>query len=145
MGYSLLSDINGNTISTKDMRLTPSAEKQLEVKNNKTMGKKTYTFEKDLDSKWYIILPEWTGDRSELEMVCGADVMLDILSQGESRVDLTISRYPFKESNFTLTFDKNESEGGWYNLKSDFHEFPIWLCHVTKFVFGELPHILYCC
>ena len=37
MGYSLLSDINGNGISTKDMKLTPSAEKQLEVKNNKTM------------------------------------------------------------------------------------------------------------
>ncbi len=37
MGYSLLSDINGNTISTKDMKLTPSAEKQLEVKNNKIM------------------------------------------------------------------------------------------------------------
>lgn len=40
MGYSLLSDINGNTISTKDMKLTPSAEKQLEVKNNKTIGHK---------------------------------------------------------------------------------------------------------
>ena len=42
MGYSLLSDINGNTISTKDMRLTPSAEKQLEVKNNKTMSNLYY-------------------------------------------------------------------------------------------------------
>jgi hypothetical protein len=39
MGYSLLSDINGNSISTKDMKLTPSAEKQLEVKNNKIMEK----------------------------------------------------------------------------------------------------------
>ena len=29
MGYSLLSDINGNTLLTKDMKLTPSAEKQL--------------------------------------------------------------------------------------------------------------------
>jgi len=42
MGYSLLSDINGNTISTKDMKLTPSAEKQLEVKNNKTMSNLYY-------------------------------------------------------------------------------------------------------
>lgn len=42
MGYSLLSDINGNSISTKDMKLTPSAEKQLEVKNNKTMSNLYY-------------------------------------------------------------------------------------------------------
>ena len=42
MGYSLLSDINGNTISTKDMKLTPSAEKQLEVKNNKNMSNLYY-------------------------------------------------------------------------------------------------------
>ena len=42
MGYSLLSDINGNTTSTKDMKLTPSAEKQLEVKNNKTMSNLYY-------------------------------------------------------------------------------------------------------
>jgi hypothetical protein len=42
MGYSLLSDINGNTLLTKDMKLTPSAEKQLEVKNNKTMSKLYY-------------------------------------------------------------------------------------------------------
>lgn len=42
MGYSLLSDINGNGISTKDMKLTPSAEKQLEVKNNKTMSNLYY-------------------------------------------------------------------------------------------------------
>lgn len=42
MGYSLLSDINGNTILTKDMELTPSAEKQLEVKNNKTMSNLYY-------------------------------------------------------------------------------------------------------
>jgi hypothetical protein len=42
MGYSLLSDINGNTLLTKDMKLTPSAEKQLEVKNNKTMSNLYY-------------------------------------------------------------------------------------------------------
>lgn len=105
---------------------------------------KTYTFNKDIDSKWYIDLPEWTGDRAELEMVCGADLMLDILAQGEPSVDLTISRNHFKESLFTLKFNREDSDGGWYDLKSDLHEFPVWLCHVTKFVFGDLPDILYC-
>jgi hypothetical protein len=35
MGYSLLSDINGNTLRTKDMHLTPSANKQLEMGKDK--------------------------------------------------------------------------------------------------------------
>jgi len=33
MGYSLLSDVNGNTLSTRDMHLTPSGEKQLNMKS----------------------------------------------------------------------------------------------------------------
>ena len=43
MGYSLLSDINGNTLLTKDMKLTPSAEKQLNYKKKKTMSDLYYT------------------------------------------------------------------------------------------------------
>jgi hypothetical protein len=39
---------------------------------------KTFKFEKEKDNRWYIILPEWTGEKEELEMVCGADSMLDI-------------------------------------------------------------------
>ncbi len=36
-----------------------------------------------------------------------------------------------------------ESGGGWYIFKSDLHDMNIWLCHVTKFVFGELPKTIY--
>lgn len=35
-------------------------------------------FEKDTSNRWYLILPEWKGDKSDLEMVCGADAMLDV-------------------------------------------------------------------
>jgi len=97
-----------------------------------------FKFEREIDNKWYIVLPKWDGDHSELEMVCGADTMLDILSDGENEVFISISLEPIIGS-ITLVFDRDEAEGGWYNLKSDTYEFPVWLCHVTKFIFGYLP------
>ena len=104
-----------------------------------------FKFEKEQDGRWYIVLPEWEGDRAELEMVCGADVMLDIVAQGDQQTRLTISETQFENPNFILTFNREEGGGGWYDLKSDIHEFEVWLCHVTKFVFdGRLPKILYC-
>lgn len=106
---------------------------------------RTFKFEKEQDNRWYVVLPEWEGDKEYLEMVCGADVMLDIVAQGEWHTYLTISDKKFDNPRFTLTFNRDEADGGWYNLKSDMHEFEVWLCHVTKFVFdGSLPKILYC-
>ncbi|MCB9019286.1 MAG: hypothetical protein H6546_03060 [Chitinophagales bacterium] len=106
---------------------------------------RTFKFEKEQDNRWYVVLPEWEGDKDELEMVCGADVMLDIVAQGEWHTYLTISDKEFDNPRFTLKFNREEAGGGWYDLKSDMHEFEVWLCHVTKFVFdGRLPKILYC-
>ena len=99
----------------------------------------TFKFEKESDNKWYVVLPEWEGEHWELEMVMGADTMLDILAQGESEVYASLSLEPIDNA-ICLTFDKHYEGGGWYNLKSDLFEFPVWLCHVTKFVFGKLPN-----
>lgn len=105
---------------------------------------KTFKFIKE-SNRWFIELSEWKGDKDDLEMVCGADIMLDILAQGELVVYLSISEYKFEESDFTLTFIKEINDGGLYNLDSTFHSFEVWLCHVTKFVFnGKFPKILYC-
>ena len=104
----------------------------------------TYRFEKDVDGRWYIDLPSWEGDRADLEMVMGADVMLDIISQHGDLAFLTISEDDFPGSNMVLTFDREDVDGGWYNLTTDHYNFPVWLCQVTKFVFGHLPDVLYC-
>jgi len=104
---------------------------------------RTYRFNREDDNKWYVDLPEWEGAHEELEMVLGADTMLDILSQGENQVRLTLSTEPFEGYKIELEFDREDSEGGWYNLKSDLFNFEVWLCHVTKFVFGELPQNIY--
>ncbi len=104
-----------------------------------------FKFNKEDDDKWYVVLPEWEGEKSDLEMVCGADTMLDILAQGGDTVDLNISETPFDNPRFELHFEKEEGEGGWYKLRSETGMlFDVWLCYVVKFVFNGLPKTLYC-
>jgi len=102
-----------------------------------------FKFEKEESGKWFVVLPEWTGYKEELEMVCGADIFLDILAQGETSIEVGMDIEPFDGFRYTLTFMKHESGGGDYHLESEFYDFPVWLCHVTKFVFGELPEKIY--
>lgn len=115
------------------------------------MNLRSFKFVKDIDSSWYIDLPEWEGDRSDLQMVSGADTMLDIIAQGEDVVHLYISDELFAGSDkiFNLKFIRKADElnnGAYYNL----HQYggiemnlEVWLCDVTKFVFGHFPDIIY--
>lgn len=86
---------------------------------------KYFKFEKENNGRWYIVLPEWDGSHSDLEMVMGADTMLDIFAQGAGSVDICMDEKPFKGYTHKLTFDRWESGGAWYDLKSDLHEFPV--------------------
>jgi len=106
------------------------------------MEVRKFTFVKEENNCWYVVLPEWEGPKDELEMVLGADIMLDILSQGNTVVDVLLSDEPFNH-NFELHFLREDANGGWYLFKSEYHELEIWLCEVTKFVFGNLPKIIY--
>ena len=104
---------------------------------------KHFDFEKDSNGRWYVVLPEWTGEREELEMVLGADSFLEILAQGENKVTVAICTEIFCDFKFKLELVKYENGGGTYNLTSDMFNFSVWLCHVTEFVFGKLPKIIY--
>jgi hypothetical protein len=101
-------------------------------------------FYKDTDSKWYIDYPKWEGEKWELEMVSGADTLLDILGQGDDKVSIKMSLENFEDSNFMLVLLYEESEGGVYDVLHPTLNMTVWLCHVTKFVFGELPETIYC-
>lgn len=115
----------------------------------------SFKFYKDTDSKWYVDYPAWTGAKWELEMVCGADMMLEIIAQGEDVVYLTMALEPFeldtepiKTKAFTLTKIQNTPDLGgatymlkeWYGIE---YNLEMWLCHVTEFVFGSLPETIY--
>jgi hypothetical protein len=104
---------------------------------------RNFKFVKENDYRWFAEIPEWEGDRDELEMVMGADTMLDIISQGEDQVYVSLSTEEFKGYEYLLTLKEEAYEGGNYHLVGKNVEFDVWLCHVTKFVFGELPVKIY--
>jgi hypothetical protein len=117
-------------------------KKNLQIIKNKhrTQTMKNYTFNKE-QGRWYIVLPTWTGTKAELQMVAGADTLLDHLSNNGDTVDVTISTDNLllsKETGFqTLKrIIQTPPNGCMYHLGMK----PVWLCDVTKFVFdGEFP------
>jgi hypothetical protein len=111
---------------------------------------KNYRFYKD-DYGWFIDIPEWEGEKWDLQMVMGADVFCDILSQGENEIYITLSVEPFDgchQLNFTnlgRIEGPEYGEGAWYSLKNyhNIEHINMWLCDVTKFVFGDFPNRIY--
>ena len=103
------------------------------------------------DNKWYVNLPEWTGDKDDLQMVLGADTLLDILSEYGTNIGIYFStekKDGFFKMGLIMDCAKepnspdNPSEGAIYYIdKYDDIELKIklWLCDVTKFVFNEFP------
>lgn len=109
---------------------------------------KDVTFYQDPDSRWYVDLPEWTGSKAELEMVAGADTMLEYMSEGTGKVRTSISEEEIPGfDKLTLEFETPDIGGAYYLLKT-YQGIEInlnmWLCDVTKFVFGGyLPKTIY--
>ena len=110
-----------------------------------------YRFYKD-EYGWFIDLPGWEGEKYDLQMVAGADTFLDLLSQGENDVYVTLSTEPFDDCEVLLFehYGRLEAwelgEGAWYVLstyKGQHYDLKMWLCDVTKFVFGNLPDKIY--
>jgi len=103
---------------------------------------KKYTFTKDTDGRWYIVLPEWPESRADLEMVCGADDLLNIFDEGYGIVNLVLSTEEF-EGSMKLTLTNTDGESGTYSFNELNIDMDIWLCPVTKFVFDYIPEIIY--
>lgn len=106
-----------------------------------------FKFYKEKTNKWYIDLPEFEGLKEELEMVGGADTMLDIVSEGNNLVQLDLQLKKMKGYSL-LEFVSSTSveEGGVYFLKNYSnieYNFNIWLCSITLFVFGCYPKEIY--
>ena len=122
--------------------------------NNGIIMKRQFKFYKEETGRWYVDLPEWEGDKDELEMVAGADIFLEILAQDEPEVYVTLSDEEFEGSEILemkylgTTEGWEMGSGAWYKLISYMGmEFilDMWLCDVTKFVFGSFPKNIYFC
>lgn len=107
-----------------------------------------FRFYKDIDKKWYVDLPEWTGPKADLEMVIGADLMLEFMSQGTGEVLLNTSEDEFDGSD-KIDFIRESTElenGSFYkleNYKGVKVDQEMWLCDVIKFVYGYFPETIY--
>lgn len=112
------------------------------------MEKQTFRFYKTDAGSWYIDLPEWKDDIAALQMVEGADTMLDIVSNHTNECILDLSDYPFEGADVILLTEdmRNSIGGGMYIMptyKGAHIQQPMWLCEVTEFVFKGLPHEIY--
>lgn len=113
------------------------------------------TFYKTEEGRWYVSLPEWEDSIDYLEMVAGADVLLDIIANnhfdGADFVTIRVLTHPHDftdgRSRYTLKRKKVEGleSGKIYWVFNEYLEaFDIWLCDVTKFVFnGKFPKTIY--
>ena len=119
-----------------------------------------YRFVK-LADKWFIDIPDWTGDINELQMVMGAETLLENVSKifdFHTEREVTLDIFQEHETNqnmehpayVRLSLMDIDTEGATYLMddisakKYNMENNPlIWLCNVTKFLFDIFPYKLY--
>lgn len=96
-------------------------------------------------NKWYIDLPNWTGSKSALQMVSGADTLLDVMSDGNERVSVFVSNEDFDGASVLKKVRKCWFNGSDYILENyeKLNNHDVWLCNVTKYVLGYFPDEIY--
>lgn len=112
---------------------------------------RVYTFLKE-NNRWYIDLPEYIqqgGSKADLEMVAGADEMLDIMARKKKKLIMELDREPFEGADLLELAELcGAPMGGGYYVMHTCKGRPLnkrmWLCDVTLFVFGDMPQKIYC-
>lgn len=105
------------------------------------------TFQKEKDNKWYVVLPEYPGNHEDLEMVLGADDLLEALSRVLHRTNITfriwLSKPDVPAGN--LMKISQDAGGATYQVNNCmYYKNTAWLCNVTKYVFGGYhPNSIY--
>lgn len=106
-----------------------------------------HTFNKETNGEWYVDLPDYPGAKADLQMVLGADTMLDIMAQGENVVRVTLGTEERGGLDALEFIRHEEAEGAWYLMKSYRgieYNLEMWLCDVTAYVFnGEFPKTIW--
>ena len=101
------------------------------------------TFEKWEDGRWFAVLPEYDGDQEDLEMIDGADKLLDFLTTDALYVNIDFSTNEH-ESWSKLILEAHDEIGGTYSVHGiKGFEQDIWLCNVTHVIFGEHPEVIF--
>lgn len=125
------------------------AEKSLAIKQP-NQNATVYSFVKE-GKQWFIDLPEYLaqgGHKADLQMVEGADDLLDFMAKGKKSVKLQLDTQPFEDADVLELLELCEAPtgGGYYILRTYRNHTlnkQIWLCDVTLFVFGDMPEKIY--
>jgi hypothetical protein len=106
-----------------------------------------FTFNKEPNGNWYIDLPDWEGSKDDLQMVMGADTMLERFAEGEDKVTMLISETDVENTCHLKLFKQTPELGGGgeYTLYDINEEYimNVWLCKVTEHIFSKLPSNIY--
>ena len=96
-----------------------------------------------LSERWYIDIP-WIGDVNDLQMVDGADELLDEIAEGRRivRIIATISDN-ISKPDYILEKIKEDNMGGTYTITGITNVKQLWLCNVTKLIFKNFPNKIY--
>ena len=102
------------------------------------------TFEKWENGKWYIQYQEYDGDQEDLEMVDGADELLDYLTEDGIYVTVNVSLEDSGNNAILLKLVAHDEIGGTYQVENlDGFNKDVWLCNVVHYLFGEHPEVIY--
>lgn len=103
-------------------------------------------FYKEESQKWYADVPEWTGRKSALEMVAGADKLLDCIAKERTEVYLHFDENEIEGADKLVLIKKCWINGADYRVQKCGEQKlnrKVWLCDVTKFVIGYFPEQIY--
>jgi len=109
-------------------------------------------FNKERDGCWYVDFPHWPFSHDNLTMVSGADKMLELLSNGDLFVVMSVIPAKKKEQhNGYIELEQTEYSlfgGSTYQVKFEpfiqrFKRDTLWICPVTLFVLGHYPRFIY--
>ena len=127
------------------------------------------SFNREEEDRWYVDLPNWPWKKGNLEMVCGADKFLDLLSEGKDRVSIIakatsekLDEAEFQQlmqdgwhelsqtqssltggATYTVRGNKAEQFMRQHPLTGESMARTLWLCPVTLFVVGRYPKYFY--
>lgn len=101
-----------------------------------------------LAGKWFVLLPDYPGEPMDLEMVSGADILCETIDRDKNGfISVTISDKPMLGDEFATNLialdikECFEEIGSTYVIRGSDKE--VWLCPVTKYVFGKFPETIY--
>lgn len=109
-------------------------------------------FNKEKDGCWYVDFPHWPFSHDNLAMVSGADKMLELLSDGNLFVEVSViptKKIGRHDSYIELEQTEHSLFGGsTYQVKyvpfiERYKRDTLWICPVTLFVLGRYPKFIY--